>query len=353
MDDQPPSPLTRPITTPLSSEPSSGLFSPLLDDEAGFLPQIAGDGSVGETTVYRPGAPVAVALLTAPVLFAVVGMWVAIASHRVPIWLPIALLLWLPFIALEWLLIKSVRITPDTISCGRPLRRWQQISFDEVERVEQRGLRLIVGGRSGAPLVFTPLLLNQGAELRRSLLLRLPLQTLWGRLRLEAQLLTDGGVGATRAESDISGVLTVRSRWLWPALGLGVTLALLGLGLLAALTLPGFWKLALGGLAVALAIGSGWVSLWTPQEIFFSEKGLIIHYLLLRRERVVFWEQVRAIEYIPGEFALLFGGVRRVMCIGPGALSVQHARLMRQFVSRYCPAHVRVSPLTFRAGNRI
>jgi hypothetical protein len=343
MDDQPPLLPISPYDA--ADDLSSDTLASETADVIVFLPLAPAEAQLAESIVYRPGVAVASALLAGPFVFAIGGAVAAIASGAIPVWLPLVLLLWLPLLALAWLLLKSVRVTPGALASGRPLGRWRVIPFEEIERVEQRGLHLVVSARSGPPLLFAPALLHRGAELRRSLLLRLPLRVLWGRLRVEAQDLSAGD-GAARTEGDIAGVLTVRSRWVWSALAGASALAALALALLAWLALAAPLRGALALALAALAAACGYLCLWMAQEIFISEKGLIVHYPLLRRERVVFWAQVRQVEYTPAEMALLFRGVRRVACVGPGALSVHQARLMRQFISRYC--HSQVAPLLAR-----
>jgi hypothetical protein len=295
---------------------------------------------LAEYVVYRPGAVFAVALLAGPAVCVIIAAVVIGVSGSLPVWLPLVLLLWLPALALTWALLKSVRVTPGALACGRPLGQWRSIAFDEIERVEQRGLRLIVSARNRPPLVFTPLLLHGGEQLRRSLLLRLPLPVLAGELRLEAQSLSAGDLRSSVA-GDISGILTVRTRAVWPALAGGLALASLALAGVASLTLV--WPLS-ALLAVALALLGGllgYVSLWSAQEVFVTAKGLIVRYPLLHRERDVFWAQVRKVEYMPGEVALFFRGRRpTIISAGPGLLNASQARLMRQFISRYCPAQV-------------
>ncbi len=298
-----------------------------------------------ESSVYRPGIAIASVLLAGPFISAIIGVVVAAVSGSIPLWLPFVLLLWLPVIALVWLLLKSVRVTPDAIACGRPLGQWRVFSFAEIERVEQRGLRLLIGGHSGPPMIFTPALLQDGKQLRRSILLTLPLHTLWGRLRSEAQEFSSLQ-GESDSEGAIAGVLTVRSRWFWTVSAVIAALVALALGFAAWGVFAGTVRLVLASLCVVLALLLVAFGLWMKQEIFLSEKGLIIRYTLLRREQVVFWTQVRLIEYTPGELALYFRGARRVMCAGPGALTVQHGRLMRQFIGRYCFSPV--APLSMR-----
>lgn len=327
------------VSVSAPSQPSQTSPAPAQID---FLPPQPSAVQLAEYVVYRPGAAVALALLAGPAVCVILVAVVIGLAGALPVWLPLLLLLWLPALALAWALLKSVRITPDALACGRPLGQWRSIAFDDIERVEQRGLRLVVSASARPPLVFAPGLLRQGKQLRRSLLLRLPLTALAGDLRMQAQSLSEGDVSGSLA-GDISGVLTVHTRMIWSVMAGGLAVALLALGVAALLTLTAPLMLALlaPALLVALACLAGYVSLWSAQEIFVTEKGLIVRYTLLRRERDVFWAQVGRVVYVPGELTLLFQGSRRtVVSAGPGLLSVVQARLMRQFISRYCLAEV-------------
>lgn len=312
-----------PQSAPAGAHISAAILGPTLASER-----------LAESVIYRPGALVAATLLAGPLLCALAVMLVALTTGSLPLWLPLALLLWLPLLALAWTLLKSVRVTPDTLSCGRPLGQWRIIPFHQVERVEWRGPRLVVRVRSGRPLSFAPRLLRHGDQLRRSLLLRLPLSTLSSELRAEAQALSSGDRLSSQ-EGDITGVLTVRPRLRWRTALALATVALLALAIAALVALTAPLSLALGAPALALAIALAGIDLWLAQEIFVSEKGLIIHYALLRRERIVYWAQVRVIEYLPGEVALALRGAHATLCAGPGLLSVTQARLMRRYINRY------------------
>lgn len=353
MDDQFPPPVFAPLDGQLDVPLRAPLSAPYLapfapeptDVEDAEIAPSAG-GSLADSAVYRPGVAVALLLLAGPLISAVAGATIAFAAGSLPIWLPFTLLLWLPVQALVWVLLSSVRVTPTSIASGRPLGRWRVLSFADVERVERRGMRLILGGRSGPPMVFRPALLQGGDTLRRSILLRLPLETMWGGLRAEAQELTMGQSDMV-GDSGVSDVLTVRTRWVWTVWLAISALVALG-GALAALNLTFLPPQPLAktpGLTVAAVCGgvtllATFAALWMKQEIFFSEKGLIIRYSLLRRERVVFWTQVSRIEYTPADLALRFKGARQVFCAGPGALAAPQARLARQYISRACLAPV-------------
>lgn len=337
------------LSTPSHDAPDAFTAEPLLEvnqTEVMFLSPLPAAMRLTESVVYRPGLAVAMALLAGPVVCALAGAIVASVSGAIPMWLPLVMLLWLPALAFAWALLKSVRVTPDALACGRPLGQWRVIPLDEVERIEQRGLRMVVSAHSGPPLSFTPLLLHRGAQLRRSLLLRLPLQALGSALQAQAQLLS-AGAEVVHTTGDVIGVLTVRNTRRWPTLLGGGAIALIGLAVVAWLAAAPSFSVAL---ALALAAALGALCLWSVQEIFISEKGLIIHYGLLRHERDVVWARIVGVDYTPGEMTLHFrdAGGRRgdVSCAGPGLLSATDAQLMRQYINRYCPTEI--TPLLAR-----
>ncbi len=336
--------------SPALPDPALPTAEPVDAPDVAFLTPHHAHERLFDSVVYRPGALVAVALLVGPVVCAIAGAIGALVNGEIPIWLPLLMLLWLPALALAWALLKSVRVTADTLACGRPLSQWRDIAFRDIEHVEQRGLRLVVRAHDGASLAFTPLLLHRGSHLRRSLLLRLPLPVLSRKLRAQAQALSEGDLATLQEVGDVEGVLTVRPRLLWSALAGGAAVALLALAGLAlwALALP--LSVAPAVALVALACALGFLCLWMAQDIFVSEKGLLIHFRWLRRERDVFWAQVGLVEYSPWEMALVFRSAHTVVCAGPGLLTTQQARLMRRYISRY--SLTQVGPLLPRLAQR-
>jgi hypothetical protein len=293
---------------------------------------------LADSAVYRPNGLVGLALIAGPAICVGAAAPTIGATSHIPLWLPIALLLWLPALALVWALLKSVRLTPEGVACGRALGQWSMLGFGEIERIEQHGPRLVISGRRNSQTIsFTPALLSRGGQLRRTLLLQLPLRTLVGALRAESQRLS---VGDEMAAGDISGVLTVRTRRAWPMGAAALVVALLATGV-ALLVMLGVGAVGLVVLALALALLCGLLGLWSAQVIFVSEKGLVIQYPLLRHESDVYWTQAQQIGYAPWEVALLYRGASHtIYSIGPGLLTPSQARLMRQYINRYSQAEV-------------
>jgi hypothetical protein len=318
-----------------------------------FLTPHPANAHLADVTIYRPGAVVALALLVGPVACAVAGSITTSLTGAIPIWLPVALLLWLPALALAWALLKSVRVSPETLACWRPLSPGHSLRFAEIERIEQRGPRIVITSRYGKTLSFTPLFLHRGDHLRRSLLLQAPLFALPGDLRAEASALENGAAAAT-PENGVEGILNMRTPVRWSALPLGAA-AVMVAAAVATLTIWGLaWPLdvALGAPLLALAAGMGFIGLWAAQEIFVSEKGALIHYRLLRRKRDIFWSHARLIEVAPGDLALRFRSGRDLLCAGPSLFARDDAARLRDYLQQYAtspiqPMRARRTPDSF------
>lgn len=318
---------------------------PIAPAEVDFLTPPLPTSLLFSADIYRPSGAIALALLIGPTVCAAVGAIVASSAGSIPLWLPLALLAWLPILALAWALLKSVRVTPETLACGRPLGVWRSLPFTEIERVEQRGPRMVVSSRTGARLSFTPFLLRQGANLRRRLLLQLPLHALAGDLRAEAIAL-EGDAMPVVSENGLMSALTVRVARRWSALAFAVALAAAAGAAMAFWLLAPPLSLALGAALLALALALTFLGVWVAQELFISESGIFVHYRLLRRDRDIFWSQARLLEYTPGELALRFRGDHDVICVGPGLFTRADARRLREYIQRYCEA--KITPLLAR-----
>jgi hypothetical protein len=298
---------------------------------------------LADAPLYRPGALVAVFLLIPPVASALVLATLAWSLGDAPAWLPLTLLLWLPILLAGWAMLRSVRLTREEIAFGRPLRAWRVIPLDAIERLEIGGPLITLKTASGQRISFMPALLSRGAQLKRRLLLSLPLRALTGQARAEAQRL----VGAAEIpDSDVADALTVRPRqWLVSLTG-GLTLACaLAAGALV------IWEPAL--LWVTLSVGalatlSLAVCLWLAQELFIGDRGIIARFTLMRITRSVAWDDLIAFECAPGEIALVLHGPRAFICAGPRLLNERDARRMREMLNRFALEHGTPVPLRFR-----
>lgn len=330
----------------ISLEESPTVVAPA---EVDFLTPPPANSQLLDATTYRPGAAVAFTLLIGPIICALLSAITASVTSAISVWLAVALLLWLPALALAWALLKSVRISPETLTCWRPLGSAHTLSIAGIERIEQRGLRIIVVSRDGTRLSFAPLLLGQGAHLRRRLIQQVAPRTLAADLRAEAHTLeNDLEHDATppAAEDAVEGILSIRTPARWPTLTLALAVIVAAVAALAIWWLAWPLGVALGAALFALAGVLAYIGLWTAQDIFVSEKGALIHYRLLRRERDIFWAQAWLIEFTPGELALRIRSGHDVICAGPGLFAHDDAARLRDYMLRY--ATPPVEPLLAR-----
>ncbi len=311
------------------------------DDTVVFLAAPRPTTPLAGTAVYQPGALVAIGFLVPPAASALALAALVWGMGGAPIWLPLVLLLWIPVMLAGWFALGGVRLTREEIAFGRPLRAWRVIPLDAIERLECHGPRLTLVTTEGRRVSFTPALLRRGAQLRRSLLLSLPMQTLVGEARVEARrLVGDVTPAETGLEAD---TLTVRPlRWL---LGLAFALTV-ALGLAAGVALAYAPWLALTTLALAL-LGLA-ALIWLAQEIFISDRGVIARFTLIRVTQSVSWNDLLTIQRAPGEIALVLRGSHTLICAGPRLLNERDGRRMREIISRYALARgTRIAPRAF------
>ncbi|HEX8731638.1 MAG TPA: hypothetical protein VF725_06205, partial [Ktedonobacterales bacterium] len=275
MDDDPQAPIFTAWGDTPPQAPAPPPPAPIAPADVDFLTPPLPNALLFSADIYRPRGGIALILLIGPAICAIVGAVAARVTGAIPLWLPLALLLWLPLLTLAWALLKSVRVTTETLACGRPLGAWRSLPFAEIERIEQRGPRMVVRSRMGARLSFTPLLLRRGAALRRRLLLQLPLQALAGDLHAEAIAL-EGGAASAASESALTTALTVRVARRWPTLAFALALVALALAGAAFWLLAPPLNLALGIVLVALALGGALLGAWVAQELFVSENGVFV-----------------------------------------------------------------------------
>lgn len=250
-------------------------------------------------TVYRPGGVIAVVLVFVPVVMvaAAAGAFMLIGD-TIPLWVPAAALAWVLGVPLWWLSLKTVRVDAFGIEAGRPWQVLRAIPWEIVAKMERRGPRLRVTGRDFTRISFNPGLLHNGADLRESLLLRLPIELLDDALRDEARGVAIVTSGRTNV-GQLPGMFRLRPR---PALRLLaglVTLAALGGAPVAILFLPLDTGLAVAAVCVA-AVGSGlWASHWLWQQIKLSDAGITVIAPLSGRARSMPWADVVLLEYTP------------------------------------------------------
>lgn len=304
------------------------------DDTIIFLAAARPTTPLANTALYRPGALVALLFLVPPVASALVLAALVWGMGRAPFWLPLPLLLWVPVMLVGWVTLRGVRLTRDEISFGRPLRPWQVIPLDAIERLESHGQRLTLVLDTGRRVSFIPALLGRGAQLRRRLLLSLPADALTVAAREEAQRLLDWSAFPT-SDGAVDALTVSPPRWMpWLAAALACALAA---GAVFAWMSSLSWLALAPGILALLALAA---CFWLAQEVFISDRGLIARFLLLHATGSLAWNEVVSLRRAPGEVALILRGSRALICAGPGLLRNYDARRMREFVSRYLQDHV-------------
>jgi hypothetical protein len=302
-------------------------LSPALASKAGpiFLPRPRPATPLAETVIYRPSSLIAVLFLVPPAASALALASAIEALGGAQFWTALILLLWLPILLLCWLALRAVRLTRDQIAIGRPLRPWRVIPIDAISRLEARGPRLTLVTRAGR-ITFMPALLARGGELRRRLLLSLPLSALASDARAEAARLLDGALREDEGEEALNVQTPLWLRGVMVALTLALAAA-------AVITGAMFGKSALGPGLGAVALLALFVTLWLAQDIMLDEHGASLA-LGGWVTAAASWDQLESIRRAPGELALILLGKRVLVLPGPGLLSQRDARRARQIISR-------------------
>lgn len=286
--------------------------------------------------MFRPGPYLAFTLLVLPIVIALIGAGIALdTTGTIPVWLPLVLLLWLPCLPLVWLIMQSARISSLGIAVGRPWRTWEEIPWGLVERVERRGLTIRIISSDGKRLSLTPLLLRDGARLRRLLFLRLPTHVFVGALADETQRLLSGGM-ALASVGGFAGTLHAQPRRQWYVLLSSIDLLAVAAAIAVVMMLPIAIMIPLIVLCVAVLLISTAMFVWLLQWVELNEEGMTIVWTFPRRMQAVRWAEVEMIEHTPREVLLRVRGKQRIACIGPSLLSTAQRDLMRAFIHEYC-----------------
>lgn len=308
--------LPRVVSVPIRS--GQGVSSPLQDVQ-----------------IYRPGPYIALVILLLPALITLGGatLYLGTGTH-IPGWLPFTLLLWAPGLPLLWLATLAVRLSAAGIAAGRPWSRWVEIQWQDVERVEPRGLSIRIHGARGGKISFSPFLLRDGKRLERQLLLRLPTHVLTGGLATKAQSLLSSDIRST-PEGGYTGTLTIQVRapfrWLVACIGLVAAAAAVLVQVRSSFGAAPI----LGAAFVVVAIAACLALVWALQRLRINETGVTVERLFIPTERRVAWPEIELIEHSPRQAFLRFRGMKRLFCAGPGLLSPSQATLMDGILAEY------------------
>lgn len=293
-----------------------------------------------DVEMYRPGPVLAFIVLLLPVLVALSGAAVyGRLDGAVPTWLPFTLLLWAPCLPALWFTMQSVRVSSGGVGAGRPWQQWEEVAWEDIERIEARGPFLRIVTSQGHTVTFAPMLLRDGGRLRRQLLLRLPAHVVVGRLASEAQRFVALEIRST-AEGGYSGVLITRARLRWR-----LAFLFLAVGIVACVA----WVIGTQTLASAQVIASVAAFIvvillltlaWSSQVVHIDGSGISLVSPILRRRRSLAWKDMDLIEHSPRQTVVRVRGKdRRLVCAGPGLLSPAQATLMRGMLHEYCDQH--------------
>jgi hypothetical protein len=287
--------------------------------------------------IFRPGPALALIILLTPAVVALAGAAVYLnVDGTIPSWLPFTLLLWIPCMPALWFAMQSVRTDSTGLAAGRPWRRWEEVRWEDIERVEARGPLLRVVGAQGQRITFSTALLRDGDRLRRQLLLRLPAHVLAGRLSHEAQQLVVTDIYST-PEGGYAGTLATKTRPPWRiALALIAAAAIAGAvaALMSAPLTAG--TVGLATVCVAIALGAGWALVWASRTVLIDAEGIAVVTAILRRKYSLKWSEIELVEHTSRQRALRLRGNTRLVCPGPGLLTPAQATLMRGLLYEYC-----------------
>lgn len=286
--------------------------------------------------VYRPGPIFAACILFAPPLLALAAAGATLhTAGRIPIWLPLLLLLWLPVLPLAWLTMISVRTSPAGIATARPWRQWVELRWTLIEHAQRRGLRIVLRSSDGRTAHFYPFILQGGARLKRELLMRLAAHVLDERLRGDARNLLGEPLGQS-AENLLANPLTARPRPAWaigPAAGTACALAGAGVALLR---LPPPLAALVCALAVVVLALSVSVLPLCLQTVSLNELGIAVTGATGRHLGHMAWRDVQLIERTPRERVLRLRGDRRLRCPGPGLFAPAEREVFQAYLLAYC-----------------
>lgn len=289
-----------------------------------------------DATVYRPGAPLAFAIVLVPIL-AAIGLSLArfVGGVAIPLWAALPIAGWIVLAPVFWLLLKTIRVTAFSIATGRVWTEWKEITWGEISRIERRGGRIHVLGANGATLSFAPWLLHDNRELRQYLTNRVAPQVIVTPLVEPNKADQEGpaivrpfGVSATQ----------MRAR---PALGLrlgalAVFALAVGAGAVSFLKVSAPWSYAVvalcGLVALAALVGLAWLS----QAVSLTEEGISARGFPFSSRRLLPWREVELLEVSANERTLRLRGAQKLRCFGPGFFPQPTRDTYRWLLYVYC-----------------
>ncbi len=287
-----------------------------------------------EVQVYRPSPLIALTIVMLPVIEALAAIFFLGGTGSIPHWLPFLILLWIVCLPVLWIAMQSARTTSLSFSAGRPWRPWTELPWDSIERVEQSGLAIRAIASDGRHITIIPLLLRDGARLRREFLLRLPQHVLSGTLGQQAKRLLEPSFGTTR-DGRISGTLRAHPRSLWRNLTLTLGLALIAAGAISLWYFGIFPGVLTAVFGLLLGCACLIIFVWLLQTVVINERGITRVMPLQRRATALEWSTIELIEYSSREYVLRLRGPERFICAGPSLLPSAERDVMRAYIHEY------------------
>jgi hypothetical protein len=286
--------------------------------------------------VYRPGAPLAYALILVPILVAI-GLIVAqfVGGVAIPPWAALALAGWVVLTPIFWLLLKTVRVTAFGIATGRIWTEWKEIVWGDISSVEWRGGRVRVHGANDATISFAPRLLYNNRELRQYLSNRVSPRIISTPLVRPAEseqerpvIMRPIGVSATQMRARPS---------LSPRLGALTVFALAaGAGAFSFVELSAPWSYAVLALCAVVAVVAVVALAWLSQAVSLSEEGISVKGFPFGSGRLLPWSEVEFVEVSSNERVLRLRGTQKLRCPGPGLIAQPSANIYRWLIHTYC-----------------
>jgi hypothetical protein len=288
-----------------------------------------------EVQLYRPSPLVALVILLLPVVVTLIAAIAFLSTiGTIPSWLPFLILLWIPCLPLLWLVMQSAQTNTLSFAAGRPWRPWVELPWDSIERIEQSGLTIRATASDGRKLTVIPLLLRDGARLRREFLLRLPPHVLSGALGQQAKRLLVPDIQTT-PEGKLSGTLRAHPKRFWQTLACIVGCVLIAAGFLSLWLfglIPGIFLAVVGVLLGSICLLT---FVWLLQEILINENGISKTIPLRHQSSTLEWSKIDLIEHSSHEYVLRLRGPTRLVCIGPSLLPTAERDLMRAYIHEY------------------
>ena len=289
-----------------------------------------------DATVYRPGAPLAYALILIPILTAI-GLSVArfAGGVAIPLWAALALAGWVVLTPVFWLLLKTVRVTAFGIATGRIWTKWKEILWGDISSVEWRGGRIQVRGANGAAISFAPRLLHNNRELRQYL-----------SNRVSPRLIATPLVKPTEDDQELPAIMRptgvsatemrARASWSLRLSALAAFALAAGAGALSFVELSVPWSYLVVALCALVAVVAVAALAWLSQAVSLTEEGITVKGFPFGSGKLLPWREVEFVEVSSHERVLRLRGAQKLRSPGPGLFAQPSANTYRWLIHTYC-----------------